>query len=118
MSLYNVEILKVGECASEALCDDMLILFNESVPADAADYCFIHNHDTLKGEIVVGGNVVIDGITYLITAVGTGVNQNLGNLGHITLRFDGSDMADFVGSLHLFGEQPKSITEGSTFTFN
>lgn len=118
MSLYSVEIIKVGECAAEALSDDMLIIFNESAPADAAEYCFIHNHDTLKGEIVVGGNVVIDGVTYPITAVGDAVNQNLGNLGHITLRFDGGASADFVGSLHLAGVQPQSLAAGSTITFN
>ncbi len=118
MSLYNVEITKVGECASDALGDDMLILFNESVPADAAEFCFVHHHDELRGEIVVGGNVVIDGWTYPITAVGDAVNQNLGNLGHITLRFDGAETADFVGSLHLSGKQPQTVAVGSTFTFN
>jgi len=117
MSLYHVEIIKVGECALEALDEDMLILFNESVPVDAADYCFIHNHDTLKGNIVVGGYLVIDGVTHSITAVGDAVNQNLGNLGHITLRFDGSNRADFIGSLHLSGAQPKTLVTGSTFTF-
>ena len=118
MSLYNVEIIKVGECAAEALSDDMLILFNDSVPTDAAEYCFVHNHDALKGDIVVGGNVVIDGSAYPITAVGDAVNQNLGNLGHITLRFDGAENADFVGSLHLSGRQPQTLKVGSTFTFN
>jgi len=117
MSLYSVEIIKVGECAAEALSDDMLIMFNESAPADAAEYCFIHNHDTLRGEIVVGGHLVIDEITYPITAVGDAVNQNLGNLGHITLRFDGAVSADFVGSLHLAGVQPSAVAAGSTITF-
>lgn len=118
MSLYSVEVIEVGECASEALSDDMLIIFNESAPADVVEYCFIHNHDTLRGEIVVGGHVVIDEMTYPITAVGDGVNQNLGNLGHITLRFDGGDSADFIGSLHLAGVQPRSLAIGSTITFN
>lgn len=118
MSLYNVEIIKVGESAKEALHEDMLVLFNKSVPADAAEFCFVHNHDELKGNIVVGGNVVIDGWSYPITAVGDAVNQNLGNLGHITLRFDGANSADFIGSLHLSGKQPQTITVGSTFTFN
>lgn len=117
MSLYSVEILKVGECALEALEDDMLILFNQSVPVDAAEYCFVHTHDQLKGEISVGGEVVIDGNAYPITAVGDGVNQNLGNLGHITLRFDSSSEADFVGSLHLAGTQPRSLSVGSTISF-
>ncbi|MFC1234378.1 MULTISPECIES: PTS glucitol/sorbitol transporter subunit IIA [unclassified Vibrio] len=118
MSLYNISIIKVGECALEALSEDMLILFNESVPEDAAEYCFIHNHDTLKGDIAVGGKVDIDGVNYPITAVGDAVNQNLGNLGHITLRFDGANTADFIGSLHLSGAQPRTLVTGSTFTFS
>lgn len=118
MSLYNVEIIKVGKCALEALEDNMLILFNRSVPVDAEEYCFIHTHDQLKGEISVGGEVVIDGRTYPITAVGDAVNQNLGNLGHITLRFDSSYEADFIGSLHLAGTQPNSLSVGSIISFN
>ena len=118
MSLYSVQIIKVGESAAEALSDDMLIIFNDSAPVDVAEYCFIHTHDTLKGNIIVGGNVVIDDVIYPITAVGEGVSQNLGNLGHITLRFDGGDIADFVGSLHLMGKQPTTITVGSTLVFN
>ncbi len=118
MNLYNVEIIKIGDCAAEALDDDMLILFNDSVPADAEEFCFVHTHDELKGEIVVGGNVSIDGLIFPITAVGDAVNQNLRNLGHITLRFDGAETADFIGSLHLSGQQPQQISVGSVFTFN
>ncbi|MFA0086048.1 PTS glucitol/sorbitol transporter subunit IIA [Vibrio sp. E150_011] len=118
MSLYDIQIIKVGESAIEALSDDMLILFNESVPADAAEYCFVHSHDQLKGVINVGGNVVINDTQYPITAVGDAVNQNLGNLGHITLRFDAANEADFVGSLHLDGLQPQSLHVGSTISFN
>ncbi|RJX70050.1 PTS glucitol/sorbitol transporter subunit IIA [Vibrio sinensis] len=118
MSLYSIEIIQVGECAVDALEDDMLILFNKSVPADAAEYCFVHTHDELRGEISVGGEVVIDNKSYPITAVGDAVNQNLGNLGHITLRFDSADQADFVGSLHLSGAQPSTLNVGSTISFN
>ncbi|MEF1309335.1 PTS glucitol/sorbitol transporter subunit IIA [Vibrio mytili] len=118
MSLYNVEIIQVGNSALEALEDDMLILFNNSVPADAAEFCFVHTHDELKGEITVGGEVVIDNTSYPITAVGDAVNQNLGNLGHITLRFDSAYQADFVGSLHLAGAQPNTLSVGSTISFN
>jgi len=117
MSLYNVEVLKVGEYASEALDDGMLILFNKKAPADVAEFCFIHNHDELKGEIIIGCNVVIDGVTFSVTAVGSAVNQNLGNLGHITLRFDSADTAEYPGSLHLDGNQPEPLMAGSTLTF-
>lgn len=118
MSLYSIEIIQVGECALDALEDDMLILFNQSVPEDAAEYCFVHSHDELRGNVAVGGEVVIDSKSYPITAVGDAVNQNLGNLGHITLRFDSATQADFLGSLHLTGTQPRTLSVGSTISFN
>ena len=63
-----------------------MILFNDNAPADVADYCFIHPHADLKGEITVGGDLVMGQSRYPITAVGDVVNQNLGELGHITIR--------------------------------
>jgi PTS system glucitol/sorbitol-specific IIA component len=117
MSKYSVTITSIGQCAQEALDDDMLILFNQSATEDIADYCFVHGHDELKSEIEVGDTLVINETEYPVTAVGLVASKNLKNLGHITLRFDGSSDADTTGSVHLKGEQPTSLEVGSTFNF-
>ena len=118
MSLYSVEIIKVGESAHEALVDDMLVLFNQKVPGDAEEFCFIHTHDELRGNLVAGNRLLINETEYPITAVGSAATQNLKNLGHITLRFDGKNVADFPGSVHLSGLQPSGLNVGSKITFS
>jgi PTS system glucitol/sorbitol-specific IIA component len=54
---------------------------------------------------------------YAITAVGSVATQNLRELGHITVRFDGEAEAEFPGSIHVSGPTPTDIPLGSTLSF-
>lgn len=105
--LYRTQVTKIGECAADALDDNMMILFDDNAPADAADYCYIHPHAALLGEIKVGGYLILGQSRFPITAVGGVVNQNLGALGHITIRFDGADEVEYPGTVHVRGSCPK-----------
>jgi PTS system glucitol/sorbitol-specific IIA component len=49
--IYQTTIIQIGECAREALADNMLITFREGAPADIQDYCFIHCHGELTGQL-------------------------------------------------------------------
>ncbi|PYB01951.1 PTS glucitol/sorbitol transporter subunit IIA, partial [Serratia marcescens] len=51
------------------------------------------------------------------TAVGSVATQNLRELGHITVRFDGEAEAEFPGSIHVSGPTPTDIPLGSTLSF-
>jgi PTS system glucitol/sorbitol-specific IIA component len=57
------------------------------------------------------------GVRYPVTAVGDVAMQNLRELGHITLRFDGRDQAEFPGSVHVKGMTPEDIPLGSILKF-
>ncbi|MCG9624379.1 PTS glucitol/sorbitol transporter subunit IIA [Vibrio mediterranei] len=115
--LYQSTIKHVGELAEEALADNMMILFGEMAPADAAEYCFIHSHDSLKGNINVGGTLRLGSNEYPITAVGEVVNKNLSELGHITIRFDSLNEAEYPGCLHVSGSVPH-CNIGETISFS
>lgn len=105
--IYQTKIISIGEFAREALQERMLITFKPDVPADLADYCFIHCHDQLKSAVKIGDILQIDQHTYPITAVGCVANENLRSLGHITLRFDGADQAEYPGTVHIQGDVPE-----------
>ncbi|WP_409421532.1 PTS glucitol/sorbitol transporter subunit IIA [Pseudaeromonas sp. ZJS20] len=114
---YRTQVTKIGEFATEALNDNMMILFNDNAPEDVADYCFIHPRAELQGEIAVGGFFVLGNNRYPITAVGDVVNQNLGELGHITIRFDGGRQAEYPGTVHVHGACPQELGVGTQLIF-
>lgn len=100
--IFEARIVSVGEQAPEMIREaNMLILFGIEAPADLAEYCFKISNKDLSGPIQVGGRLVIDGVDYPITAVGSVVEQNLLALGHITIAFDGSSEGSLPGTLHV-----------------
>lgn len=118
MIQYQTKITRIGSQAFDALADSLLILFDENVPEAAADYCFIHAPGPLTGEIKPGGTVKIGTDTYSITAVGGVVTKNLGQIGHITIIFDGAESAQNPGSLHVLGPIPDTLEPGTSIEFH
>jgi PTS system glucitol/sorbitol-specific IIA component len=116
-TIFQTTITHIGDSAHDALLDDMLITFREGAPADIEEYCFIHEHGNTTGELQVGGVMELGESRYPITAVGEVATQNLRELGHITVRFDGEAQAEFPGSIHVTGPTPSDIPLGSTFKF-
>lgn len=110
--IYHSKIDLIGEFAQEALADGMLILFKNGAPADLADYCFVHSHDDLKQDLQVGQTLQLGNHIYHITAVGDVANINFRQLGHITLRFDGSSQAELPGTVHVKGDIPAQLFVG------
>jgi len=100
--IYQTTITRIGASATDALSDQMLITFREGAPADLEEYCFIHCHGELKG------------------ALHPGLQFSLGQLrelGHVTLRFDGLNEAEFPGTVHVAGPVPDDIAPGSVLKF-
>lgn len=93
--IYQTTITHIGACATMALEEQMLITFREGAPADIEEYCFIHNHGELAGTLQPGAELQLGEQRYPVTAVGEVAEQNLRELGHITLRFDGHRQAEF-----------------------
>ncbi len=68
--IYQTTITRIGQSAAEALSDKMLITFREGAPADIEEFCFIHCHGELKGELKVGNQLELCDMHYAVTAVG------------------------------------------------
>ncbi|WP_317987967.1 PTS glucitol/sorbitol transporter subunit IIA, partial [Klebsiella aerogenes] len=52
--IYHTTITRIGASAATALEEQMLITFREGAPADIEEYCFIHSHGELCGELRPG----------------------------------------------------------------
>ncbi|TKI07737.1 PTS glucitol/sorbitol transporter subunit IIA [Martelella alba] len=111
--LYQSTFTRIGECARDALADNMLITFREGAPEDIESFCFIHRPGQLTGELRAGDTLALADVRYPITAVGEVATENLRELGHITVRFDGASRAEFPGTVHVAGKTPGDIPLGS-----
>lgn len=115
--IYQTTITRIGASAALALDDQMLITFSEGAPADLEEYCFIHCHGELHGELRVGLQFSLGAHRYPVTAVGSVAQENLRELGHVTLRFDGLSEAEFPGTVHVAGPTPDGIAPGTILKF-
>ena len=100
-TVYQTTINRIGSSVADFLGENMFILFGDNAPAELADYCLLINVNEINGEIEQGDVLVLNDKEYKITAVGDAVKKNLGSLGHITLKFDGSDTPELPGTLYL-----------------
>ena len=115
--IYQTTIPRIGQSAADALSDQMLITFREGAPADIEEFCFIHCHGELHGALKAGSQLELGDTRYAVTAVGDVAEQNLRELGHISLRFDGQPQAEYAGTVHVEGPVPQAVTPGCTLKF-
>ncbi len=114
VKVFESKIVSVGPEAKNMIeTTNMLILFGKEAPSDLAEYCFIIDNKELTGLINEGGYLLINDDEYLITAVGNVVNENLSNLGHITISFDGLKKANLPGTLHVVGDKKPVLNNGT-----
>lgn len=115
-TVYESTFIAVGLYAQESLDDNFIITFGEGASSEVAEYCFIHRIDVNHaGDFGAGSVMTIGQHNYPVTAAGSVAYQNLRELGHITVRFDGADRAEFPGTVHVAGRAPVSIEPGQTF---
>lgn len=116
MTLYKTTIVEVGSDAAMFKEENMMILFGKEAPAELADYAYIIDVTPLAAAIEVGMTLSFNSSEYAITAVGNVVDKNLTNLGHITLKFDGSTEAELPGTLYLEMKDLPEAAVGTTIT--
>lgn len=111
--IYETTIKDIGTDAAAFESEKMVILFGDNAPAELVDFCYIIEINEIDGAITEENILVIDDTEYEITKVGAAVNKNLNDLGHITLKFDGSIEAEQSGTLYL---EDKTIAPINTNT--
>ncbi|MDA7025439.1 PTS glucitol/sorbitol transporter subunit IIA [Bacillus sp. CLL-7-23] len=99
--LFQTKINKIGAFASAFTEEKMLILFGDGAPEELKDYCLSIDVQPVEDSFKEGDELLVDGKSYKVTAVGDAVTNNLERLGHITLKFDGSQFAELPGTLYL-----------------
>lgn len=112
-SVYKTVISNIGQNAKDFLEHNMFVIFKDNAPQELADYCYIHNENNLLKDIQAEDILIIDKENYRVTAVGSVVNENLKELGHITLKFSGEKDASMGGTLYLEKKEIAPLNKGT-----
>ncbi|BEU86574.1 PTS glucitol/sorbitol transporter subunit IIA [Selenomonas sp. TAMA-11512] len=113
--IYSTNVVELGPLVTDFMGEKMVILFNENAPAELRDYCVLHRDGNLTDIVAAGDTLRYAGEDFKIVFVGSEVQKNLKDLGHITLRFNGNaDGESLEGSLYVEDKPIPSIQVGDT----
>ncbi len=105
---YATTVTSIGEQVPEFVTQGLLIWFHESAPEELHFFSVLHRPDVTSGGVEPGDLVRIDDTVLRVTAVGSVLNENMVNLGHIDLKANGADQAPLAGDLCVeAGELPE-----------
>ncbi|MGU0056394.1 PTS glucitol/sorbitol transporter subunit IIA [Enterobacter hormaechei] len=114
--IYQTTITRIGQSAADALSDQMLITFREGAPADIEEFCFIHCHGELNGELKAGSELQLGEARYAVTAVGDVAEQTCASWAH-HLAFPRPAAGGISRTVHVVGPVPQAVTPGCTLKF-
>ncbi|WP_020007683.1 PTS glucitol/sorbitol transporter subunit IIA [Salinicoccus albus] len=114
--IYQTKVKKVGTEAEAFEEEKMIVLFGDNAPEELVDFCYIINIENVNSDVTEENRLMVDEDEFKITKVGSAVKKNLNDLGHITLKFDGSETAEQSGTLYLEDKKLPQINEGTEIT--
>jgi glucitol/sorbitol PTS system EIIA component len=96
---YQARITELGEDTALFSAENMMVIFNETAPADLKSIGVIHEETDLVQNVEAGDLLQFDDESYEILFVGSKVNDTLKELGHCTIMFNGEAAADLPGTM-------------------
>lgn len=90
-----------------------MILFGDEAPETLTDYCYKIELNQVRKEITCDMKLCFDKQMYVITAVGDVVQTNLNELGHITIKFDGSHEPELPGTMYVEDKEMPHLRKGT-----
>ncbi|WP_221568400.1 PTS glucitol/sorbitol transporter subunit IIA [Alkalihalobacillus sp. TS-13] len=98
--------------------DKIVILFGPQAPEEIKEMSIIHEFEHHSEEpLQEGGTIEFDNQVYTITAVGTKANENLRELGHISIYFHSPPEDILPGSVFVSPHNFPDFNEGTLIKF-
>jgi PTS system glucitol/sorbitol-specific IIA component len=113
---YNATITYIGPLAGEFLAEQIIVLFGQHAPEELAEFSLIHDGVELTAPFGAGDTVTIGDHAFQILAVGEVANDNLANLGHLVLKFNGEREVEMPGDVCLEAVPLPEVTVGTVIT--
>lgn len=115
MTKYQATIQSVGELAGEFIAEGILVFFATNAPEELQETALVHDCTSEPAAPVQPGDFVrLDQHAYEVLAVGKVANENLKNLGHLVLKFNGLKEPEMDGDVTLPAVPVPDLGPGST----
>ncbi|MFD0896390.1 PTS glucitol/sorbitol transporter subunit IIA [Loigolactobacillus binensis] len=111
--VFKTQVNEIGGEAKDFAAINMMIFFGKEAPDALRSSCYLIDVVPIKQPIVPGMTLMIDQQTYQITAVGGEVQTNLGNLGHISVVFNGAATPELAGTMYVAAKDYPAVKVGS-----
>ncbi len=114
MVKYEARITAIGPLVSEFTQAGILVLFGQSAPDEVAEFALLHDGQTLAAPVTPGDQLWLGEESFQILAVGEVANTNLGNLGHLVLKFNGATTPELPGDVCVEARPLPAVPIGLT----
>lgn len=113
MIKYSATVTAIGPLTGEFVEAGILVLFGASAPEELRDFALIHDGEELAAPLGAGDAVWVDANCYRVLAVGDVANENLKNLGHLVLKFNGQTEPELPGDVCVELQPLPPVTVGT-----
>ncbi|MED1949769.1 PTS glucitol/sorbitol transporter subunit IIA [Brevibacillus centrosporus] len=100
-TLFTSTVVSIGAMVPDFLNENMLILFNQDAPEELHDMAVLHTKSAHTEEIKPGDILLLGDTQLQVTSVGEKANETLQNIGHCTVKADGSETPQLPGNIHV-----------------
>lgn len=115
--VFQTKVDKVGPFSGKFFSEGLLILFSsEEVMSEIKNYSVQTSENNLSQDIEAGQLLYIGNESFKILAVGKLVQQNLQNLGHVTINANNSQEEMLPGTIYIENKIFPKINEGEKIT--
>ncbi|MGM7723905.1 PTS glucitol/sorbitol transporter subunit IIA [uncultured Metabacillus sp.] len=117
--MYKSIVKEIGALALSFEEEKIVILFGPQAPQELKEVAVIHEfeEDSSDEPIKVGGILQVDDQQFTITAVGSAANNNLKELGHISIYFSEPAEQVLPGAVFASPYELPKFKDGSVIEF-
>lgn len=110
---YETTVIGLGEIVQEFINDGILVFFGKQAPEELQEAAVVTEHESQPTAPVVPGDTVhIGEHAFEILAVGEVANENLKNLGHLVVKFNGLGEPEMKGDVCVPEMEIPEVTPG------
>jgi PTS system glucitol/sorbitol-specific IIA component len=99
---YETEVVQIGPLAQDFMDAGMLVFFGMNAPEELTEFAILHEPTTpLHNPVETGDTLMIGDTAIQILCVGEVANDNLANLGHFVVKFNGLTEPEMPGDISV-----------------
>jgi PTS system glucitol/sorbitol-specific IIA component len=111
---YQTTVTGVGELAAEFAAEGILVFFGSDAPEELHEFAILTDHSAAPTRPVEAGDELeIGGNRFPVLCVGAVANDNISNLGHLVVKFNGLTEPELPGDVSLPAVEAPTIEPGA-----